>query len=486
MIAVFKNYRYEIIAALAGATVMILELVGARMMAPFFGTSTYVWTAMIGVILGALSLGYWYGGRLADRGASDKGLMLILLGAALASALALILQTGLFPLVASLELDVRISAIISALLLFAPASILLGVVSPYVAKLKLSSLKTAGSSIGRLYAAGTAGSIAGTFLTGYWLIALLGNFMLGIVVVITLFIISFVAEWRSIVVWRMIGLVVLGGLLYGVGQSVGTGVISDTDSSYARYQVTETTRSDGQTVRYLLMDNIGAQSGMILGREDRLLFEYVRAFKAVADTNPSMENALVIGGGAYTFPTALARERPRAQVDVVEIDPALDRLAAHYFGYVPLPNLRIVHEDGRVFLNQNQTKYTQVYIDAFSSLMPPYQLTTREAAERMKAALASDGVVVVNMIAAPSETDAYFRATIATYGSVFGRVLILRAQPQMSLNERQNLILVMGDRQAMDHARHLGYEVVPMPKPGLVLTDDHAPVEQLIQRAAGS
>ena len=104
----------------------------------------------------------------------------------------------------------------------------------------------------------------------------------------------------------------------------------------------------------------------------------------------------------------------------------------------------------------------------------------------MKAALASDGVVVVNMIAAPSETDAYFRATIATYGSVFGRVLILRAQPQMSLNERQNLILVMGDRQAMDHARHLGYEVVPMPKPGLVLTDDHAPVEQLIQRAAGS
>ncbi len=217
MLTRLKTYRYEIIAALSGATVMILELVGARMMAPFFGTSTYVWTAMIGVILGALSFGYWYGGRLADRGATDKGLMLILISASLVTALGLILQSQLFPLVASLRLDVRISAIISALLLFAPASALLGIVSPYVAKLKLSSLKTAGSSIGRRYAAGTIGSIVGTFLTGYWLIALLGNFTLGIVVVITLVLISFIAERHLIVIPRIIGLVALGGLLYSVG-----------------------------------------------------------------------------------------------------------------------------------------------------------------------------------------------------------------------------------------------------------------------------
>lgn len=478
-----KNYRYEIIAALSGAAVMILELVGARMMAPFFGTSTYVWTAMIGVILGALSFGYWYGGKLADRGATDKGLMLILISAALVTALGLILQAQLFPLVASLGLDVRISAIASALILFAPASALLGIVSPYVAKLKLGSLETAGSSIGRLYAAGTIGSIVGTFLTGYWLLALLGNFTLGIVVVVMLVIISFIAEWRLIVIPRAVGLVALGGLLYGAGASASPGIISDTDSSYARYQVVETTRRSGQTARYLQMDNIGAQSGVIVGQEDRLLFEYAHVFKAVADMNPVAKNALVIGGGAYTFPSVLARERPRSQIDVVEIDPALDRLAAQYFGYTPLPNLRVVHEDGRVFLNQNSTKYDQVYIDAFSSLTPPYQLTTREAVERMKTVLTDNGVVVVNMIAAPLDTDAYFRATIATYSAVFGRVLVLRAQPQAGLAERQNLILVTGSKRVVDQARQLDYKAVPAPRPGLILTDDHAPVEQLIQES---
>lgn len=477
---VLTTYRLELIAALSGAVVMILELVGARMMAPYFGTSIYVWTAMIGVILGALSLGYWYGGKLADRSASNTGLMYILSIAALFVASLLLLQANTLSYIAALGLDTRISAIVAATLLFAPASALLGVVSPYVAKLKLSSLAHAGSSIGRLYAAGTLGSIVGTFLAGYWLIAWFGNFTLGVIVMIALVAISFVAEHRTRVLTRIIGVVVASGILLAT-QQLTPGIIADKDSAYARYQVSEQVDFRGR-VRYLLMDNAGAQSGVLVGSYDQLLFDYTQKFKLLADAYGSAERVLVIGGGAYTFPRVLAQERRDAHVDVVEIDPGLDAIAADYFGYTPAPNLTLIHEDGRVFLNRNQTHYQLVYIDAFSSLTPPYQLTTAQATRAMRQALTDDGIVAVNVIGAPRADDPYFMATLATYRSVFPSVEVYRVQP-LAVNARQNLLFVMGNKSALARLADapLGARVESLPEGGTVLTDDHAPVEQLIQ-----
>lgn len=481
MIQLLSRYRLEIIAALSGSVVMILELVGARMMAPHFGTSIYVWTAMIGIILGALSFGYWYGGKLADRGASNKGLMYILSIAALCVALSLLLQANILSYIAVLGLDVRVSAILSALLLFAPASALLGVVSPYVAKLKLSSLDSAGSSIGRLYAAGTLGSIIGTFLAGYWLIAWFGNSTLGVIVMIVLVATSFVAEHRTYSLARVIGVVVAAGVLLA-SQQLTPGVIADKDSAYARYQVSEQTDVRGQ-VRYLLMDHVGAQSGVIVDNYDTLIFEYTQKFKALADAYGPADRTLVIGGGAYTFPRILAQERKDSQVDVVEIDPELDTIAADYFGYAPAPNLDIIHEDGRVFLNRNQEKYQLIYIDAFSSLTPPYQLATVQATQAMRASLTDDGILAANVIGAPNPSDPYFMATLATYRSVFAEVKVYRVQETLATTARQNLLFVMGDKTAMASlsSAPLGMLLGSLPEGGDVLTDDHAPVEQLIQ-----
>jgi len=478
MINRFKRYRYEIIAALSGAVVMILELVGARQMAPFFGTSTYVWTAMIGVILGALSLGYWYGGKLADRRADDRGLMRILMVAAVSVGVSMLIQPFVLSALANTGIDVRVSAVMSAIVLFAPASALLGVISPYVAKLRLSSLKTAGSSIGRLYAAGTVGSIAGTFLCGYWFISWLGNFTLGVSLVVVLVLVSFIAEHRSKPLLR-IGIAVVGVIVLAMLQPRVSAVVADTDSSYARYQVSER-QVNGQTVRYLLMDNLGAQSGAVVGRPYELVFEYTRAFKAAADAYGDFKDALVIGGGAYTFPSVLAKEHPRSHINVVEIDPALDRIAADYFGYVPQPNLSLIHEDGRVFLNQNRQQFQLVYIDAFSSLTPPYQLTTREATKHMQSALSDDGLLLINVIATPDVTDPYFAATYQTYRSVFPEVIVYQAQTALT-DVRQNLLFVMGGKEALAKFDSFPYPRVFGTDNGLILTDDHAPVEQLIQ-----
>lgn len=166
MIHILSKYRYECITAVSGGVVMILELVGARMIAPYFGTSFYVWTAMIGVILGALSFGYWYGGRVADKNPNDTALMKVIVLASFAILVSLIMQEMLLSSIAGARVDIRLGALLGAIVLFAPAAILLGIVSPYVARLRLDTIASAGQSIGRLYAAGTFGSIV-TFLAGY-------------------------------------------------------------------------------------------------------------------------------------------------------------------------------------------------------------------------------------------------------------------------------------------------------------------------------
>lgn len=474
------NYRYELIAALSGAVVMMLELVGARMVAPYFGTSIYVWTAMIGVILGSLSVGYWYGGKIADKVANDQGLSVIISQAAVLIGCSVVAQRYLLEGIAMLHVDVRLQAVLAALILLAPASCLLGIVSPYVVKLKLSSLSRAGRSVGQLYAAGTAGSIIGTFATGYWLLSWLGNYTLGLSLVLLLLAVSFIAEprlWR----WaRLTGALVVV-VAFFVPAPAAKNVIADIDSAYSRYQIKEFTARSGDTVRVLQTDSNGFQSASIVGKPDTPVLGYTQAFKHAQEAYGSFTSMLMIGGGSYTFPAMIAREQPRAQIDVVEIDPMMDQVATRFFDFQPVKNLWLTHQDGRVYLNQNQRKYNLVYLDAFSSLSPPYQLATVQAAQLAKRALTPDGAVVVNVLARPQADDQYFAATYRTYQQVFASVKAYRVQSG-SPDERQNVIFVLGNASAVARIDDgMGqYAQAPAPVNGLLLTDDHAPVDQLI------
>jgi spermidine synthase len=473
-----REYRYELIAAVGGAVVMMLELVGARMVAPFFGTSIYVWTAMIGVVLGALSYGYWYGGILADRGANDRGLMRILLIAAGAIYLSVVVQEAVLSTIAEMGIDVRIATLIAATGLFAPAALLLGVVSPYVAKLRVSSLKTSGQSIGRLYAAGTFGSIIGTFLAGYWLIGWFGNRTLGFSLVLILIALSLFAERRDWIVQRLIiGALALLGVIAPF--SLPFGVIADIDSAYSRYIVKDTQEDSPR--RFLVMDPFGIQSAQYIDDPDELALKYTERFMRVLH-GVQPDSALVIGGGAFTFPRAIAAAYPEISVDTVEIDPRLSEIARQYFHFEPNENSKVYNEDGRVFLNRApHARYEMVFLDAFSSLTPPYQLTTREATAAVKRTMTSDGVAVANVIA--SYDDSYGRAMAATYRRVFAHVDIYPVHTSYKKEQRQNLIVVMTDNiKLRERARTaLGTQAITM-RSGMILTDDFAPVEQLIQQ----
>ena len=478
-----RDYRLELIAFGSGAVVMIFELVGARMVAPYFGTSLYVWTAIIGVILGALSVGYWYGGRLADRGATNEGLMKIITLAAGCIVLTMFFQEPLLAAIANTFSDSRVSALIASLILFAPAAVFLGVVSPYVVRLKLASLKTAGSAVGRLYAAGTFGSIAGTFLAGYWLIALLGNRQLGLTLVIVLIVLSFVASRRIWWVQRAVVLSVAISGLFITPAPLNAYIVSDTDSAYSRYIVTETSPDGVTKVRAMAVDPFSTQSAAIVGNPDVLFFEYTQRFMDTVNMIKP-ENVLVVGGGMFTFPLAVSRAYPESNVTAVEIDPALTPLAKDYFGLEDRRNLNIVNEDGRVYLNRavSNGQFDAVYMDAFSSLTPPYQLTTTEAVGRLDAVTADDGIIVVNLIAT-AEKSPYLDAVVATYRDHFQNVVVYQLSPSLPRSVSQNLLVVAtDDGNVINHVS----DSLELPKlfvdDASPLTDDHAPVEQLINQ----
>jgi MFS family permease len=170
-----KKYLLEAVVFLCGAIVMILEIVGARVLAPYQGTSIFVWTSLIGIILGSLSLGYWWGGKLADRNPSYRVFSLIIFIAGVVVALITFSKELLLIFIRNHFNDIRVGATIAALALFAAPSVLLGMVSPYAVKLRIDDLNTSGATVGYLYAISTIGSIIGTFLAGFVLIAYFGN-----------------------------------------------------------------------------------------------------------------------------------------------------------------------------------------------------------------------------------------------------------------------------------------------------------------------
>ena len=185
-----KRYALEIAVFISGAVVLIFEILGSRVMGPYVGTSVYVWTSLIGVILGSLSFGYWLGGKYADQHPQIKTLSLIILLGAVAIFLTTLIKDIALELLLSAIKDQKWCAFFASLILFAPASILLGMVSPYAVKLKLKNLQSTGATVGNLYAISTVGSILGTFLAGYVLIPNFGTTRILFALAITLILVS--------------------------------------------------------------------------------------------------------------------------------------------------------------------------------------------------------------------------------------------------------------------------------------------------------
>ncbi|NOX45753.1 MAG: hypothetical protein GXO89_02105 [Chlorobi bacterium] len=191
-----RKFFLEIIVFVCGAVVMAFEIVGSRMLGPYVGTSIFVWTGIIGVILLCLSLGYYYGGKIADKNPDFKLLAMIILFAGLFIGISTLVKDGLLAMLLNVFSDVKLISLLASFILFSVPSVLLGMVSPFAARLKIKTLDKSGSAVGNLYAISTLGSITGTFLAGFYLIPSFGVtsilYLLALILVLSALLLFFV------------------------------------------------------------------------------------------------------------------------------------------------------------------------------------------------------------------------------------------------------------------------------------------------------
>jgi spermidine synthase len=487
-----RNFILEFVVFVCGAVVMVYEIIGSRILSPFIGTSTYVWTSLIGVILAALSIGYWLGGRLADKRPSLRVLASVIFFAGGAVSVTILLKEIILSFVASANAGLEIKSLLAALLLFAPASVLLGFVTPYSVKLKIATLDTSGTTVGRLFAFSTVGSIAGTFLAGFFLIPFVGSVRTLYLLAATLIALSLIVAPFAL---NRLSLSILIVFIFGISTSElnayllrRSNDLHDIDTEYSRVQVFETNDTEtSRRIRALAIDPYFIQSAIFLDSDVPVL-HYSRFYHLIRYFAPGFENTLMIGGAGFTFPREYLRTYPSAKINVVEIDSRMTQIARDHFRLADDPRLRITHQDGRVYLNDaTASHYDVVLVDAFGSLFTvPYQLTTIEAVRNIYRTLGDDGVVIVNLGSSISGPGSRFLAAeFATYKTVFPNALLFKVDLSYADDRLQNVIIVATktpisppsttDPVITELLSHR-YDYEP-PGDTKILTDDLAPVE---------
>lgn len=476
---------------LCGATLMIIELTGSRILAPFLGTSLVVWTSLIGVILASLSIGAWWGGLLADREPQARKLARIVLLAAWATAGIGLSKTWVLGLLQGTG-SLHTLAIASTILLFAPASMLLGMVAPFAVRLHLKNQTVAGQTAGNLYAISTIGSIAGTFAAGFVLIAWIGSTAILFVSAAILAVAAWLADPSEKLIKSLSVLLFGLALFFSLQQDnwlAAHGFI-DQDTPYNRVLVyTSKEEGTGRLTREMVTGPQGRQSAMYLDDPTALALPYTRFYRLAELYKPAMGRMLVLGGGGYSFPKYALANYPDVQVDVVELDPGITALAKSHFALPEHPRLTIIEEDARTFLRQTRTKYDVIFCDVFSSNYSiPFHLTTVEAVALMRAALNPGGLVLVNLLASPEGISSRFYKTLyATFQTAFPEVNAFAVINAADQHRWQNIILTaLTQPSPQTHPADSEIEamlthLLPPPKEKLPpFTDEFAPVDRYL------
>ncbi len=406
----------------SGAVLMGLEIVGSRVIAPFFGSSVYVWGGLISIFLAALSLGYYLGGTMSDRWPRAAVLATLL---SLAGIAILALNAVSRPVLIAFDtwdLGPRLNPLLASIVLFSIPSVLMGTTSPFAIKLVARDLATVGTSAGVLYALSTAGSIFGTVATAFFLIPALGVrailYLLGglLLFLAALLMASAGRSVRPALAVAALLLVLLTPVQsHGAPIAIPTQrVIYEKDSAYHQISILE----DGFN-RYLRF-NRSFQGGMVLRNPYESPFLYTSYAHLAHIFHPSTRRVLLIGLGSGTIPKRFTRDYPDLAVDTVELDPEVVDVAKRFFEVKEDARQRIFVSDGRVFVRRSDAAYDVIILDAYFAEGIPFHLATKEFLELARDHLTPGGIVVSNIIGAlDGPQSKLYRALHKTYGSVF-------------------------------------------------------------------
>lgn len=388
-------WRLKILTFASGAIVMALEISASRILTPVFGSTIYTWGSLIGIVLSGLSLGYFLGGRAADKHPSFEKIC------------GIVFSVGLFivgiPFFASSVVDFSLAVLpisqytplLATFLLLMLPSVLLGFVSPYAIKLGTHTLQKVGNTSGNLYSIATIGSIFGTFVTVFILIpnltvnqiifglgiALIGSSLVGLKtspqVIAVAILIILVVPWSSLSVSTI--------------SHNGT-LIFEKETLFSHLDVIE--YGDN---RSLYLDGL-RHSSMDLDDPLDLVIDYTEFFHLGMLFNPTATDILFVGGGGFTGPKNFLQIYPDTKIDVIEIDSDVIDVAKTYFNLESSPRLQIFNDDARKHLSMFDKKYDLIVLDAYATNYVPYHLMTHEFFQILEERLEPDGVIISNLL----------------------------------------------------------------------------------------
>ena len=495
-----------VITFIASFCILVIEIVAGRILAPFVGVSLYTWTSIIGVVLAGISIGAYFGGKLADRFPRRKTLGWLLL----ISGIATLLIPPVTNLVAGhpfpTSLMVRI-LIVTAITFFIPSTIL-GMISPVVVKLALNNFETAGNVVGKIYAFSTLGSIIGTFAAGFFLISWIGTrhilLVMGGILIVTALVWGSIMKSTKPVVWFILfpSVLLLSTYDRAFRPPVDAYASYYKESDYYTIKVKKSLSVDKKTeLKALVLDNL-LHSYVNLHDPLHIEYPYERIYSEVFHwkfVRGSSFKSLTIGGGGYTFPRYMETSYPNSEIDVVEIDPEVTKAVYTHLGLPGDTKIRTYNEDGRWFVMNCKTRYDVIFIDAYNDLSMPYHLTTKEFAQLLKDIMEPEGILLTNIIDSFPK-GAFLPSYIRTLQEVFGEgnVHLISIFPNFE-GSRISTFVVMTGRGKVDIRGFESYvrtglgeratsAVVPedvkdafMKKSySVVLSDDYAPVDNLI------
>ncbi|HWR71581.1 MAG TPA: fused MFS/spermidine synthase [Nitrospirota bacterium] len=490
-------YFLVITAVACGALIMVIEVLGSRVLGPFYGVSLFVWTALITVTLVALAGGYAAGGILSDRKSSPDYLYGIILLSGILVMLIPLLKGTVLKL--CLPMGLRAGSLASALLLFGPSLFLLGCVSPYIVRIAAREMANIGRTVGVFYAVSTVGSFFGTLVTGFVLIAYLGVnrifFLVGILLIVlsTAYFLFFRKKWPVLAALLFIPALFFdeSGMISRIMPN-GSRVtkIFEKDSFYGNLKVVDYTYGPAHT-RDLMIDGL-IQGGIDMN--NRLsVYEYAYLMQYIPRAmNPKGRTCLAIGLGAGVVP--LWYEQQGVKVDVVDIDPAVPEIAREYFGFRVSGD--VIISDARYFLGKTNKHYDYIILDVFNGDTTPGHVLSREAMRLVKERLSERGILAINLAGSLKKESFMTASVVKTLQAVFQTVRIYPTFAPEEGDGSGNLAIVAHDSPDMvldvDTIRNAPVHLLarknlapvigrtfafPAGTPAIVLTDEYNPID---------
>jgi tetratricopeptide (TPR) repeat protein len=499
----------------SSACIMTLELVAGRLIARHLGSSLYTWTSVIGVVLLGITIGNYLGGRIADRFNARKTLAILLGISSIACVVTVILNNlvGGWFLLWHLSWPIRVFS--HVFLVFFIPSTLLGMISPVVAKMALDKGLPTGRTVGDIYAWGAAGSIAGTFLTGFFLIAAMGTVAIvwTVAAALLLMAILYWARLWALYLWAAIFIALMTMAMAPIDwakqassnlalrEKKNPNIIYEDESQYCYIAVERI--PDKVDKRVFMQDKL-IHSSITMDNIFDLQYAYLKLYAAVTHLlsyGKDKLSVLTIGGGGYVFPRYIEKVWPGSRIDVAEIDPGVTKAAIQAFGLEKDTAIKTFTMDARNYIDQlleqeraqmQKTQYDFVYEDALNDYSVPYQLTTKEFNDKIAQILTDDGAYLVELIDVYN-SGLFLGAFIKTLEQTFPCVYVITKEHRRSTRNTYVIIAAKKEINLEKLSLEKSIEglnlwilndseikILKEKAHEIVITDDYAPVENMM------